>query len=210
MLSGTCSTSGRRRSSATSTWLGRSTRRPRPTGTSGAKSSPGRGRNAPMTSADSSAEILSGPIDVCVDRPLLSLDRPFTYDLPAEVGAGVGSLVQVSFHGRATRGWVLGSSEVPPTRILVVKKAVSRVRFFDDRQLALFRWVRDRYVAPLATVIGRAMPPRVASEESESGLPERVSSDAHPAAAAMSVLAGYRGGERSIEVLHEAGGAFVA
>ena len=45
-------------------------------------------------------EILSGPVAICVDRPLLSLDRPFTYELDGELGGGVGSLVQVPFHGR--------------------------------------------------------------------------------------------------------------
>src|SRR6185503_4579965 len=135
MPSGKCSTSGRPRSSATSISPDRSTRRLRPTGISGARSSPGRGRNAPMTSAGSSADALSGPVGVCVDRPLLSLDRPFTYELPAELGAGVGSLVQVPFHGRATRGWILGPIEDLPTRMLAIKKVVSPVRFFDDGRL---------------------------------------------------------------------------
>ena len=88
-----------------------------------------------MTSVASSADGLSGPVGVCVDRPLLSLDRPFTYDLPAELGAGVGSLVQVPFHGRATRGWVLGPIEDLPERMLEIKKVVSPVRFFDERRL---------------------------------------------------------------------------
>ena len=114
-----------------------------------------------MTFAGSSADGLSGPVGVCVDRPLLSLDRPFTYELPVELGGGVGSLVQVPFHGRASRGWVLGPTGDLPKRMLAVKKVVSPVRFFDERRLALFRWVSERYVAPLAAVIARAVPPRV-------------------------------------------------
>jgi primosomal protein N' (replication factor Y) len=163
-----------------------------------------------MTSAGSSAEGLSGPVGVCIDRPLLSLDRPFTYELPAELDAGVGSLVQVPFHGRATRGWVLGPTEDLPSRMLAVKRAVSPVRFFDERQLALFRWVGERYVAPLAAVIARAVPPRVASEERD-GYP--LDADATKEAEdtrAGSVLPGYRGGERSLEVLRGGHGAFVA
>ena len=58
------------------------------------------------------APALDGPVAVCIDRPLLSLDRPFTYMLPQEFEAGVGSLVQVPFHGRSIRGWVLGPSDV--------------------------------------------------------------------------------------------------
>lgn len=164
-----------------------------------------------MTSVASSADGLSGPVGVCVDRPLLSLDRPFTYDLPPELGAGVGSLVQVPFHGRATRGWVLGPIDDLPKRMLEIKKVVSPVRFFDERQLELFRWVSERYVAPLAAVIARAVPPRVASEE--------VAWDPHDGGAVAStrtgggpdgsVLAGYRGGERSLEAIGREAGAFV-
>ena len=111
-------------------------------------------------------QVLSGPVSVCIDRPLLALDRPFTYDLPEELGAGIGSVVQVPFHGRATRGWVLGATEdVPGRGCSGVRKVVSAVRSFDERSLALYRAMSERYVAPLATVIGRAVPPRVASEE---------------------------------------------
>jgi primosomal protein N' (replication factor Y) len=162
-----------------------------------------------MTSAGSSADALSGPVGVCVDRPLLSLDRPFTYDLPAELGAGVGSLVQVPFHGRATRGWVLGPIEDLPKRMLGVKKVVSPIRFFDERQLELFRWVSERYVAPLAAVIARAVPPRVASEE--MGRDEQTfSSSAAEGEPQGSVLAAYRGGERALEAIAQGDGAFVA
>ena len=112
---------------------------------------------------------MEGPVAVCIDRPVLSLDRPFTYLLPPELDAGVGSLVQVPFHGRLIRGWVLGPSESFGTRMLGVKKVVSPVRFFDEDMLELLRWVSERYVAPLAAVIGRAVPPRVASEESSWG-----------------------------------------
>jgi primosomal protein N' (replication factor Y) len=46
-----------------------------------------------------------------------------------------------------------------------VQRLVSPVRFFDEDGLALARWVAGRYVAPLATVIDRIAPPRVASED---------------------------------------------
>ena len=147
-----------------------------------------------MTSAGSSAETLSGPVDVCVDRPLLSLDRPFTYELPVELDAGIGSLVQVPFHGRATRGWVLGPGRRHAAPHAPVRKVVSPVRFFDDRGLALLRWVSERYVAPLAAVIARAIPPRVASEETASETVAR-----HPtltvAETDARVLDGYRRGD---------------
>jgi primosomal protein N' (replication factor Y) len=77
----------------------------------------------------------------------------------------VGSLVQVPFHGRLVRGWVLEPTDDVPPRMLSVKKVVSPVRFFDPDMLSLARWVSERYVAPLAAVLGRLSPPRVASEE---------------------------------------------
>ena len=104
-------------------------------------------------------------------RPLLSLDRPFTYELSRELDAGVGSLVRVRFHGRLVRGWVLGPTDDVPERVLHVHDRVSPVRFFDERRLELFRWLSTRYVAPLASVIERSSPPRVASEEERTSSP---------------------------------------
>jgi primosomal protein N' (replication factor Y) (superfamily II helicase) len=100
----------------------------------------------------------------------LSLDRPFTYLLPSDEEAGTGSLVSVPFHGRTLKGWVLGpAGEVPEGRLLPVRKVRSAVRFFDPSMLALLRWMADRYIAPLSTVIERSHPPRVASEEGSGG-----------------------------------------
>jgi primosomal protein N' (replication factor Y) (superfamily II helicase) len=165
-----------------------------------------------MISADSSAERLSGPVDVCVDRPLLSLDRPFTYELPEELEAGVGSLVQVPFHGRATRGWVLGPGTDTPARLLRVKTTVSPVRFFDVERLALCRWVADRYVAPLAAVIARTVPPRVASEETEQAERTAHTIDRTPGSSIDDPggrLEGYRGGNDVRKALDGGAGAFV-
>ncbi len=107
----------------------------------------------------------AGPVAVCIDRPILSLDRPFTYLLPSELDAGLGSLVRVPFHGRLIRGWILGPTDDLPSRMLAIKKVVSPVPYFDPAMLALFRWASERYIAPLAAVIGRSYPPRVVSEE---------------------------------------------
>jgi primosomal protein N' (replication factor Y) (superfamily II helicase) len=142
------------------------------------------------------------PVAVCVDRPLLSLDRPFTYRLPLELEAGTGSLVQVPFHGKATRGWILGDTDDVPDRMLSIKKVISPVPRFDDPGLQLMRWVAERYVAPLAAVIERAVPPRVASEEAS---PVRAIS-AGPLAPSESVLATYRGGP---EIVSATNGSFV-
>jgi len=161
-----------------------------------------------MSSAARSPSTLAGPVAVCVDRPVLSLDRSFTYDLRQELGAGVGSLVQVPFHGRLVRGWVLGPTEDVPARMLGVKKVVSPVAFFDGHRLELFRWMRERYVAPLATVIDRAVPPRVAGEEVAAVGDEAPA--AAPFRAGTAHLPSYRNGPSVLgELTHRASGAFV-
>ena len=89
--------------------------------------------------------VLAGPVDVCVAVPKLTLDRPFTYLLPEDAGAGMGSLVSVPFHGRTARGWVLGpAGDIPDGRLLPVRAVRSPVRFFDPTRLALLRWVSER------------------------------------------------------------------
>ncbi len=168
-----------------------------------------------------SPAVCSGPVAVCIDRPVLALDRPFTYELDAGLGAGVGSLVQVRFHGRLVRGWVLGPAEEVPERTLPVLRVLSPVRFFDERRLALARWISERYVAPLAAVLGAMVPPRVAGEErtgeggvDRSGVPEAsgasrgsaAGSAQVAAAGASAVLAGYRRGKELWDALAGGGG----
>jgi len=169
-----------------------------------------------MSSAarSSNPEILSGPVAICVDRPLLALDRSFTYELPAGLGAGVGSLVQVPFHGKAIRGWVLGTTEDIPARMLPVRKVVSPVRFFDASMLALLRWVSERYVAPLASVISRAVPPRVVGEEVAGVRGGAVAPLAMPSPTPLrhgppAILRPYTNGSEMIAALHEGQGNFV-
>jgi primosomal protein N' (replication factor Y) len=151
---------------------------------------------------------------------VLSLDRPFTYDLPLELGAGVGSLVRVPFHGRAVRGWVLGPTDDVPDRTLRVRGLVSPVRFFDERMLELLHWVSERYVAPLASVIARSHPPRVASEEATalgggggapgSGFPSWLRSSTRTAPSPpTTILDGYQDGARLLDAIAGGAGAFV-
>jgi primosomal protein N' (replication factor Y) len=163
------------------------------------------------SAAPSAPEVLAGPVAVCVDRPILSLDRPFTYDLPVELAAGLGSLVRFRFHGKLTRGWVLGPTDDVPPRMLEVSLRVSPVRYFNAEGLALARWVGERYVAPLATVLGRMSPPRVAGEEgTEVAAGSRAPSEPVPARRApTALLPGYDGGQQAGHRIRSGGGAFV-
>ena len=62
---------------------------------------------------------------------------------------------------------MLGPTDDIPPSMLAVQALVSPIPSFDARMLDLARWLSERYVAPLATVIDRIVPPRVASEEPE-------------------------------------------
>lgn len=144
---------------------------------------------------------LEGPVSVCVDRQTLPLDRPFTYLLPAGFAAGIGSLVKVPFHGKQVNGWILGPTDDVPKRMLAVKKVVSPVRFFDEDRLELLKWVAERYVSPLATVIDRSHPPRVAAEDA---VWEKKVGASSASMQSPDVLRGYIGGQGLARSLGEA------
>ncbi len=144
-------------------------------------------------------------VDVCVDRPKLALDRPFTYRVPTGMPVGTGSLIRVPFNRRLIRGWVLGeAAEVPRGRVLSIKEITSPARSFDEDGLLLARWVAARYVAPLAAVLGRLVPPRVVSEEDgldpvgPAYVPEAVAPEGPPVTSALS---DYRGGPELLDAL---------
>jgi primosomal protein N' (replication factor Y) (superfamily II helicase) len=107
--------------------------------------------------------------------------------------------VQVPFHGRSVRGWVLGATDDLPARILPVTKLVSPTRWFDEHGLELCRWVGERYVAPLAAVLERATPPRVAGEEGQDRTGDRRSVDLRSRAPV--VLEAYRNGPELLEAI---------
>jgi primosomal protein N' (replication factor Y) len=145
---------------------------------------------------------------------VLSLDRPFTYELSDELGAGVGSSVRVRFHGKLTRGWVTGPTDEIPPRMLPVMRLVSPVRSFDGSMLRLARWMQERYVAPLATVLGAIAPPRVASEEEatdDTVLPPEVARPVvdRPWSDVDGRLASYRGGREGLDAIGRSEGAFL-
>jgi primosomal protein N' (replication factor Y) len=121
----------------------------------------------------------------------------------------IGSLVQVPFHGRGIRGWVLGSAEEVPAHLLPVNKVLSPVAFFDGSMLELLRWVSERYVAPLAVAIARSHPPRVVSEERADLIRDAGGPGVEPSGTSSNLLAGYRNGSPLHDALRSAGGVFV-
>ena len=106
------------------------------------------------------------------------------------------------------RGWVLGPTEDVPATTLPVRKLVSRIRFFDEATLALLRWVSERYVAPLAAVIARSHPPRVASEEDLWTRTGSATVERLDASGETGRLEGYRRGRDLAAALASEAGAF--
>jgi primosomal protein N' (replication factor Y) (superfamily II helicase) len=145
------------------------------------------------------------PVAVAVGVPRLELDRPFTYLLPEDHLPGTGLLVSVPFHGRTVKAYVLGPTEEVPGRVLPVRRVLSSVPLFDERALALYRWMSERYVTPLSVVIDRAHPPRVASEEERRpGAPARAVDLTRPP-----VLDRYERGPELMAALGQGRGSFV-
>ena len=91
---------------------------------------------------------------------------------------------------------MLGPAAPTAMRMLAVKTVLAPVRSFDAPMLELAEWISARYVAPLAAVLGRLVPPRVVSEEAAP--PRAV---VRTPSTVMPELAGYRGSERMLDLL---------
>jgi primosomal protein N' (replication factor Y) len=86
-------------------------------------------------------------------------------------------------------------------------RLVSAVPAFDAPMLRLARWMQQRYVVPLATVLGAITPPRVAGEEEALPAPSQRRIDAPPDVGRR--LASYTGGREGLNAIARGGAAFV-
>jgi primosomal protein N' (replication factor Y) (superfamily II helicase) len=111
---------------------------------------------------------------VLVDVPLLHLDRPFTYRVPAALAGQVrlGTRVKVPFGGRRrVDGWVVGrATELPPDPRDILR-VVSPIPSFGPAELDLFRWVATRYAGAVTDTLRLAVPSRVAAVEASMADP---------------------------------------
>ncbi|CAN5433822.1 primosomal protein N' [soil metagenome] len=108
---------------------------------------------------------------VVVDVGPAHLDRLFDYRLPEDADAGTGSRVQVRFNGRPRTAWVAevtDTTDTEPARIKPVDRVDGTVRWFTTEDLALWRWVADRYAGTMSGAIRHALPPRVVRVEKEA------------------------------------------
>ena len=124
---------------------------------------------------------------VVVEVAPAHLDRPFDYAVPEGMRPAVGHRVRLRFAGRRTRGWVVGLADetaTPPSRVRALLAVDGEHPWFDEDGLRFYRWVAQRYAAPLAAVLRHAVPDRVAAVEREPAPPVA------PSTAALAAPAG--------------------
>ncbi|HEX8933520.1 MAG TPA: primosome assembly protein PriA, partial [Pseudonocardiaceae bacterium] len=119
---------------------------------------------------------------VCVDTPLAHLDRPFDYQVPAELDTAAvpGVRLRVRFAGRLVDGWLLNRVERSdhPGRLGWIDRVVSAEPVLSPEVAALARAVADRCAGTMSDVLRLAVPPRHARTEAEpsaaaAGQPQR-------------------------------------
>lgn len=79
--------------------------------------------------------------------------------------------MKVSFNGRLRTGWVAGTADhtqTDPNRVKPIERVEGTVRWFDETDLQVWRWVADRYAGTLSGAIRHALPARVVRVEKEA------------------------------------------
>ena len=103
---------------------------------------------------------------------------------------GVGSLVRIPLGGRRVRGFVVETTPNPPRppdKLRPVGPLVMKPSLFDQDLLAALTWAANRYVAPMAVLLERALPPNLANRLPEAlPYPTPAENKSHP----LSELAG--------------------
>jgi primosomal protein N' (replication factor Y) len=140
---------------------------------------------------------------VCVDTPLAHLDRPFDYQVPAELDdiAVPGVRLRLRFAGRLVDGWLLDRVERSdhPGRLGWIERVVSAEPVLSPQVAALVRAVADRCAGTMSDVLRLAIPPRHARTEAEP----RAAAPAPPARPDAGGWRSYPRGPAFLDALHQ-------
>lgn len=100
---------------------------------------------------------------VVPDVASFAVDEGFWYSIPEhlEPDLSIGSIVRVPLSGRRVRGWVVDSGSAGDRELKEVAGISGSAPVFDSGLLKSLRWAATHYVAPLATLLGRATPPNL-------------------------------------------------
>lgn len=99
---------------------------------------------------------------VLIDRPARALDRPFTYAVPEGLRSRlrVGHYVLVPFGQQTLPGFVIGFTDIAGDfHIKPIYGLLLDEPLFNERLLALARWIAEYYVSSLAEAVRLLLPP---------------------------------------------------
>lgn len=100
---------------------------------------------------------------VIPDVASFAVDDGFWYSVAEHLGPDlhVGSIVRVPLSGRRVRGWVVESGSGGDRELKEIAGISGSAPIFDTDLLKTLRWAANHYVAPVATLLGRATPPNL-------------------------------------------------
>lgn len=108
---------------------------------------------------------LESAVRVVPAVPTMAVDGGFWYAIPPGLDPALGQVVRVPLGGRRVRGWVVERAARDPVGLRPVVAIVGRSTVFDRPLLDTLAWAAHHYVAPLAVVLERVMPPNLAPGE---------------------------------------------
>ena len=95
----------------------------------------------------------------------ISLDREFDYLIPPSLQSTieVGSQVQVPFHGRDLRGFVVGlvAQSAHEARLKEITGVIGEHPLIPDRVMKLAYWIAEYYCAPIEHAVRTVLPSAV-------------------------------------------------
>ncbi|MGH8958250.1 MAG: hypothetical protein ACRDVK_06210, partial [Acidimicrobiia bacterium] len=143
----------------------------------------GEPRRAPLPISPPAASAVAARVIPAVAS--FAVDQGFWYSVPPERAQeiGVGSLVRIPLGGRRTRGYVVELAGKPPRpleKLRSVGPLVMKLPVFDEDLLTALAWAANRYVAPLAVLLERSVPPNLANRLPDPPADRPLESKAHP------------------------------
>ena len=90
----------------------------------------------------------------------LPIDKRFTYLVPEDGGASIGSRATAPFGGRSLTGFIVAARDRPPPGVeaRALSRIVDREPLVDRRMLTLARWIADTYLCSLGEALAAIVP----------------------------------------------------
>lgn len=96
---------------------------------------------------------------VIVNIPTRSIDKPFSYIIPAHLSiAAIGWRVLVPFGNRKVEGFIIGITDESPEGLKPLLDILDDYPWFDGNMLATARWLSEHYLCSLAEAMRLFIP----------------------------------------------------